>query len=68
MYRDVDQRGIAEFIDSVDIRTMLGEERDRISESFDSQKVKNHLIVKPTRVDEIWMGGQQLSGSLVVSD
>jgi hypothetical protein len=67
-HRDVDQWGITKFIDGVDIRAMLGEKRDTLCESFDSQEVKHSFSVKPTRVDEIRVRGQQTSCALLISD
>jgi len=67
-HRYVDQRGITKFIDGVDIGATLGEKRDALYESFDSQKVKNRFAVNPTSVDEIRMRGQQSGRSLPVLD
>lgn len=66
-YRDVDQWSITKCIDGIDIRAMLGEKRDTLCESFDSQEVKHRFAVKPTCVDELRVRGQQTSCALLVS-
>lgn len=67
-YRDVDQWGVAKFIDGVDIGAALGEEPDGVCESFDRQKVERRFAVKPACVDEIRMRRQQFGRSRLVLD
>ncbi len=62
----VDERGIAEFIDGVDISSMGRQKPHAFGETLDSHEMKHGLVMNPACVEQIWMLCQKTGSSLLI--
>src|SRR5205814_168406 len=64
---DVDQSRVSEFVDLIDRCSSSSKEPDCLNVTFDGEKVQDRFVVRPTRVEQIWVGLNHLSRSYVIS-